>query len=256
MNCHSHIKTKLNAKAIDLPFNYRRLPMLALPQALHFGVAGMASPLYRGSPGHQVSAAWQAIPVSAEYYHWVAHQLSQHGVCHVVCLQETLNDDFAHALQHAGIEYVHTPMPGSTEPGVEVISHTPEALNALYGYLANAVGGVVLHCMGGMGRTGTHLAALLLRRRIELAVEQGGTLLQQLHDDALSRQQACLPSRCMTNEVLTAAYEVKPVACTALVADVVTQLRDFERRQGGRAHFAVETPLQIEALCRYQACLL
>ncbi len=217
-------------------------------------IAGMASPVYRGHEDHKIPAAISQ-QFSDQHNDAVASYLQQHGVCAVISFEESLNADFKLALEQCGISYLHFPMRGSYDKNLHFPVHSPAVLDQFYQTICDMGGSVVFHCMGGMGRTGTHLAALMLRRKINDQI-RAGMSKASLRQLAQQKPMRLLPSENICSHMQPVDYAMESVPCTQLVADVVNQLRQIELTRGNKAHFAVETAQQIQALCDYQIHLL
>jgi atypical dual specificity phosphatase len=83
--------------------------------------------------------------------------LHAQGVRHLVCLEETVTYPVA-AAREEGLAHYHFPTPDMAPPTQNQLVDLCRTLEP--GLRANE--GVVLHCKGGLGRTGTALAAILV----------------------------------------------------------------------------------------------
>jgi len=88
--------------------------------------------------------------------------LREQGVTAIVSLTES-------APELDDIEVMHVPVPDMTSPTLDQVQEAVDYMNRIVG----AGGSVVAHCGAGMGRTGTVLAAYLVRHGMtpELAIE-------------------------------------------------------------------------------------
>lgn len=115
-------------------------------------LAGSGRPGGRGAGGGRATADARAA-LDADLA-W----LRERGIGAVLSLTEAPLEEGALA-QH-GLEGLHLPVPDMTAP-------TPEQLDRALGFISRqrALGrAVVVHCLMGQGRTGTVLAAYLIRR--------------------------------------------------------------------------------------------
>src|SRR5690606_16960501 len=83
-------------------------------------------------------------------------ELKQYGIGAVVTLTE--NPLAAERFRKAGLEYMHIPVPDMTAP-------TPSQIEDFVAFAKQVVKkgkAVVVHCLGGSGRTGTMLACYLV----------------------------------------------------------------------------------------------
>ena len=85
-------------------------------------------------------------------------ELQGYGIGAIVSLTETPLDEFA--VQELGIAYAHIPIVDMTAPSPTQLFDALDAID-----LAHAENrAVVVHCLAGQGRTGTVLAAWLIRQ--------------------------------------------------------------------------------------------
>lgn len=84
-----------------------------------------------------------------------------------------------------GLKWFHLPIEDDCAPGDEFNANWPEANKAAQSMLDEG-GALVIHCMGGSGRTGLIAARIMLDRGVELesAIEQ----IQALRPGAFTRQ--------------------------------------------------------------------
>jgi len=80
-----------------------------------------------------------------------------HGVRHLVCLEERCMYA-TEPLRELGIAHLHFPVPDMAPPG---FGQAVDLCRAIENSVRNNEG-VALHCRGGLGRTGTALAAILI----------------------------------------------------------------------------------------------
>lgn len=132
---------------------------------------------------------------------------------------------FISMAERLGIVYFDVSIPDFTAPDLQLYDRVYEEV------LKYAVDDqkVAIHCRGGIGRTGTILAALKLKEMSKIGLFFEG-------DTALDRAVVCLDSH--------------PVLATVNVNAAVLAIRKI----AGNEH-AVETSEQIESLCRYEDIL-
>ncbi len=218
-------------------------------------IAGMASALYHGHKHHELPPDLEK-NIYTHHSAGVANFLQQQKFSVVISLEESLNREFKTELEKHNITYLHLPMRGSYDKNIQFPVHSHEVLDQLYQKICQLNCSVVLHCMGGMGRTGTHLAALILRRKIENLLNEKLITNKALIQHAYTMPMTLLPSERIYSNIHEMNEGNHTVPCTQVVADTVNQLRQIELMRGNKAHFAVETAQQIQALCKYQAYLV
>ena len=101
-------------------------------------------------------------------------ELQGYGIGAIVSLTETPLDEFA--IQELGIVYTHIPIIDMTAPNPTQMFDALDAIDLAHGEDR----AVVVHCLAGQGRTGTILAAWLIR--------QGSTT-----DEAMAEIRAACP---------------------------------------------------------------
>lgn len=147
-------------------------------------------------------------------------------------------ESFAELAQKQGIKYVHIPI--EDWGGISIPDY-----NKIYDTVKQAIQdehGVTIHCGAGDGRTGSALASLKLRERLEKTVRDNPSILE---DE---------PRK--TTSVYSFYYE-RDIECTPLVAEAINLLRD-ERYAAGEEYGAhsVESPTDVESLMSYENYLL
>jgi atypical dual specificity phosphatase len=100
-----------------------------------------------------------------------AKSLALLGITHVVCLEEKIPYSVP-AFRDLGVEVIHFPIVDMDAPGIE---DCRAVLRQLEEILTQG-GKALFHCKGGLGRTGTMLAALLVSRGTDLVAA-----LDQIH---------------------------------------------------------------------------
>ncbi|MDF1759974.1 MAG: protein-tyrosine phosphatase family protein [Coxiellaceae bacterium] len=237
------------------PFNFRMLQKENRPQACQFAIAGFASPKYKGHGDHLIPKKnKQPLSASASYTKAVNY-LKKNEFKIIISFEEHFDSEFQQALEPEGMQYMHIPMAGRHCHNSLPI-HSPKLLDEIYQYIVSANSPVAMHCIGGMGRTGTHLAALLLRRKIEDLTSQPKIDWDLLLKESKSKTASAIPSNFITSYCKGVCDQTPIIACTALVAEVINDLRALETTSGTTAHFGVESAIQIQSLCEYQQYLL
>ncbi|MDF1653676.1 MAG: hypothetical protein P1U34_01070 [Coxiellaceae bacterium] len=231
------------------------MPGRLRPKECAYSVAGFASPNYRGHNDHLIPQALQQLPAGQSTGFYVASYLSQQGFKRIISFEEQLDPCFKLAIEANGMSYEHMPMAGRHCHNNLAI-HTPDVLDDFYKRIVSYQAPVAIHCMGGMGRTGTHLAALILRRKLEGLISQPDVDWQQLRSDSENKPASVIPSDFITTYCKGVCSQTPIIPCTRLVAEVISDLRALEAASGVTAHFGVETAVQIQSLCDYQKYLL
>ncbi len=239
------VTTSIGDRHESIPFNFRQIPADKLPSGIRVRVAGMARPGYDGHGQHgverEIYPGYARIVRHKERGELVCRYLSKNNYKHVVSFESS--DVLRSSVDRLGGVYSHHPLEDFSSDGL-----TPDFLDMIYQKIKTSSDGVVLHCAAGMGRTGTCLAALMLRRKIEDKIEAGE--FADVLEDKVSQ---LLPSNYIVADFqLDAIKKGRMVDCTSLVADVVTELRKLEKETGNRTHYSVENARNIASLCEYQ----
>ncbi|MDF1760584.1 MAG: protein-tyrosine phosphatase family protein [Coxiellaceae bacterium] len=227
------------------PFNFREIPADKLPSDIRVKVAGMARPGYDGHGQHgierKIYPGYARIVRHKERDELVCRYLAKNNYKHVVSFEGA--DVLRPSVDRLGGVYSHHPLEDFSSDGL-----TPDFLDMIYQKIKTSSDGVVLHCAAGMGRTGTCLAALMLRRKIEDKIEAGE------YDHVVEDEDSqLLPSNYILADFQLADIKEKyMVECTPLVAEVVTELRNLEKETGNQTHYSVENAGNIASLCEYQ----
>ena len=185
-----------------IPKYYRETPFI-LPSGTTVWVAGLAKPNYGGQD-----------PSLAMAY------LKEQGIQTVFGLEAS--PIFQKIAKTVGIDYFDVSIPDFTAPNLALYDRVYDEIL----WQAEAGKKVAIHCYGGMGRTGTVLAAIKLR---ELAMSE--TFYDHQHTE---NKVYCYPAQ----------------SCTENVRDAVLAIRKIPE-----SDHAIEDPAQIESLCEYERLL-
>jgi protein-tyrosine phosphatase len=150
------------------------------------------------------------------------HYLKNHQVQTIFGLD--VLPEFASIAKEQGMDYVDVSIPDFTAPSLEIFEVIYEKILEL----AKIGQKVAIHCRGGIGRTGTVLAAIKLK---ELSMSKSFKEL---------------------NFQLNSTVEVyhKEVQCTQSVKDAIMAVRTMEGSE-----YAIEVQEQVDALCSYEHLL-
>ena len=183
------------------PYGYRETPIL-LPSGQSVMVAGLAK-------------LDSSLSAEETCRYLKAHDIAMIFGMHVLRA-------YREASQSHSISYVALDVPDFTAPGVQVYDEIFEALMSQ----ARAGKKIAIHCHGGLGRTGTVLAALKLR---EMSMQEGFHWVE----DALSYYIPAPAASCSEN---------------------VFKAIEFIRSIPG-SEYAIEDESQIASLIEYEAVL-
>ena len=180
---------------------YYRETLFFTPTGKQVLVAGLAKLNYGGQNPYEVMA-----------------YLKDHGIYTIFGLEAS--PEFLVIAKELELNYVDVTIPDFTAPSLSIYDRVYDEI------LSQEKCGkkVAIHCHGGMGRTGTVLAAIKLR---EMSMHKA-------FFEPIGPRVECYPSK----------------SCTQQVCDAVFAIRSIP----GSEH-AIEDPVQIESLCNYEIIL-
>ena len=143
--------------ALPYPPGFREISRKALRASCRFSVAGLAHPL-EDLAGNRLSD-----DLAAENFRY----LQQRGYKALISLESKYIDTVKAASHQHGLKHLHYPIGDWDKP-------TVEQFDDIYDIVSSTKGKVAIHCLAGLGRTGTQLAAMVLRHHINQIVAKKG----------------------------------------------------------------------------------
>ena len=188
------------------PFNYRETPFdFGLKRKVM--VAGLASPRSYGQD-----------PIMAMKY-LKKHKITTIFALHALRELKTIADSL-------GMNYVDVSIPDFEAPAIELFD---DICNEVIAQAKNKKK-IAIHCMGGIGRTGTVLAAIKLKE--------------------LSNSESFFDHNCEIDSFIESPYSSRPFKCTANVRHAIQAIRKIPGSED-----AVESEVQVHSLCYYERLL-
>jgi hypothetical protein len=221
------------------PYNFRELHSAHLPAGCPDKIAGM------GYPGRYQATG----EIEPELVGYDCRYLNKQGYAQLLSLDtshlQPLIDK--HTEENAITHLAHT-IGDWTPP-------TAKDFDTVYQAVKNADGPITIHCMAGDGRTGTQMAALVLRRLIEDDIK--GIALTS-DNTRPAKDKSITPSYIDEEEA-----PPLPTPCSSRVATAITIVRELKSPDPlctpdveEISIDSVETSAEIEALCDYEQTLL
>ncbi|MDF1795683.1 MAG: hypothetical protein P1U63_04005 [Coxiellaceae bacterium] len=243
-----------------MSYRFRELHKHYLPAECEFTIAGMAHP-YRGVDSYD-STSETTIEKNLQY-------LCDAGYGALISLDMTDIDRVESAAKRFGLQHFHCPIGDWDRP-------TVEQFDAVFELVASIKCPTAIHCKAGNGRTGTQLAALVLRQLVQAMVTDRDFNTATLHkslllnsfiapsrmnstdsDSSSSSSSSSDSDSSSDNDFSISFFNTRSVRCTSLVQQAIQLVRQLQSPEKDNTSVnSVETTIEIRALCEYQEVLI
>ncbi|MDF1759388.1 MAG: protein-tyrosine phosphatase family protein [Coxiellaceae bacterium] len=237
----------MTRKALSYPPGFRELSCRALPEKCRFTVAGLAHPL-ENLEGDRFSD-----DAAADNFLY----LQQHHYKALISFDSKYIEIVRAAAHQHNLKHLHYPIGDWDTP-------TVKQFDDIHSMVSSIKGKVAIHCLEGIGRTGTQLAALVLRHQINCMVAKKSfnkrkqqRSLQFTEFVAGSHLDDSSSSDSSDSDNYGFVIGRSDTRCTKLVKFSIEFVRHL-RSPAGEANSleSIETAEEIKALCDYQEVLL